>query len=141
MLCTTAPQIGDSKTNISTCGVSSLACFTAACMPSTVLLLAVPTAAAFSAVVPSRPAWASKFPARSSKTYNKYFQQINSSNHICNHQRLLHLCMFLLTSTLLGASGGAVAATASSLIGVVVSLKTSDTSWVITSCMCCLKSW
>lgn len=56
------------KTNRSTCGVSSLACFTAAWIPSTVLLLAVPTAAAFSAVAPSRPAWASKFPARSSKT-------------------------------------------------------------------------
>lgn len=47
----------------------------------------------------------------------------------------------LLTSSLFGASGGAVAATASSLIGVVVSLKTSDTSWVITSCMRCLRSW
>lgn len=56
--------------NLSTCGVSSLACFTAACMPSTVLLLAVPTAAAFSAVAPNRPACVSKFPARSSKTLN-----------------------------------------------------------------------
>lgn len=65
-------QIRNTKTNIGTCGVSSLACFTAACMPSTVLLLADPTAAAFSAVAPSRPAWASKFPARSSKTYNKH---------------------------------------------------------------------
>lgn len=55
---------------MNTCGVSSLACFTAAWMPSTVPLLAVPTAAAFSAVVPRRPAWVSKFPARSSKTYS-----------------------------------------------------------------------
>ena len=39
-----------------TCGVSSLACFTAAWMPSTVPLLADPTAAAFSAVAPRRPA-------------------------------------------------------------------------------------
>lgn len=34
----------------------------------------------------------------------------------------------LLTSVRLGVSGGAVAATARSLTGVVVSLKTSDTS-------------
>lgn len=33
-----------------------------------------------------------------------------------------------LTSSLLGASSGAVAATASNLMGVVVSLKMSDTS-------------
>lgn len=52
----------------STCGVSSLADFTVAWMPSTVVLLAVPTAAAFSAVAPSLAAWFSKFAALSSNT-------------------------------------------------------------------------
>lgn len=52
-----------------TCGVSSLADFTVAWMPSTVVLLAVPTAAAFSAVAPSLAAWFSKFAALSSNTY------------------------------------------------------------------------
>lgn len=47
----------------------------------------------------------------------------------------------LLTSSLLGASRGAVAATASNLIGVVVSLKLSDTSCVIASCIFPFKSW
>lgn len=51
-----------------TCGVKSLVDFTAAWIPSTVLLLAVPTAAAFSAVVPSLLAWFSKLAALSSKT-------------------------------------------------------------------------
>lgn len=44
------------------------------------------------------------------------------------------------TSSLLGASGGAVAATANSLMGVVVSLKTSDTSWVMASCIWAFRS-
>ena len=44
------------------------------------------------------------------------------------------------TSSLLGASGGAVAATANSLMGVVVSLKTSDTSWVMASCIRAFRS-
>lgn len=47
----------------------------------------------------------------------------------------------VLTSSLLGASSGAVAATARSLMGVVVSLKMSDTSWVIASCIFPLRSW
>lgn len=46
----------------------------------------------------------------------------------------------ILTSSLPGASGGAVAATANSLMGVVVSLKTSDTSWVIASCIRAFRS-
>lgn len=52
-----------------TCGVKSLVDLTAAWIPSTVLLLAVPTAAAFSAVAPSLLAWFSKLAALSSKTY------------------------------------------------------------------------
>lgn len=44
------------------------------------------------------------------------------------------------TSSLLGASRGAVAATARSFTGVVVSLKTSDTSWVIASCIFAFRS-
>lgn len=46
----------------------------------------------------------------------------------------------ILASSLLGVSEGAVAATANNLIGVVVSLKTSDTSWVIASCIRALRS-
>ena len=46
-----------------------------------------------------------------------------------------------LTSSLLGAFSGAVAATASNLMGVVVSLKISDTSWVIASCIFPFNSW
>lgn len=46
-----------------------------------------------------------------------------------------------LTSSLLGASKGAVAATASNLMGVVVSLKMSDTSCVIASCIFPFRSW
>lgn len=52
-----------------TCGVKSLVDLTAAWIPSTVLLLAVPTAAAFSAVAPSLLAWFSKLAALSSNTY------------------------------------------------------------------------
>lgn len=56
----------------STCGVSSRAVFTEAWMPSTADLLAVPTAAAFSAVAPSLPEWFSKLAALSSNTlWNK----------------------------------------------------------------------
>lgn len=47
----------------------------------------------------------------------------------------------VLASSLLGASEGAVAATANNLIGVVVSLKTSETSWVIASCIRALRSF
>lgn len=54
-----------------TWGVSSRAVFTDAWMPSTVDLLAVPTAAAFSAVAPSLPEWFSKLAALSSKTWRK----------------------------------------------------------------------
>lgn len=57
-----------------TCGVSSLAVFTAACIPSTVALLAAPTAAAFSAVAPKRAAWFSKLAALSSKTYFQVYK-------------------------------------------------------------------
>lgn len=46
----------------------------------------------------------------------------------------------ILASSLLGVSEGAVAATANNLIGVVVSLKISDTSWVIASCIRALRS-
>lgn len=78
-----------SKTKMTTCGVSSLACFTAALMPSTVLLLAVPTAAAFSAVVPRRPAWVSKFPARSSKTFQHSFSQGNDEfNSLSKNEKM-----------------------------------------------------
>lgn len=51
-----------------TWGVSSRAVFTEAWIPSTVDLLAVPTAAAFSAVAPSLPEWFSKLAALSSNT-------------------------------------------------------------------------
>lgn len=54
-----------------TWGVSSRAVFTDAWMPSTVDLLAVPTAAAFSAVAPSLPEWFSKLAALSSNTLRK----------------------------------------------------------------------
>lgn len=47
----------------------------------------------------------------------------------------------ILASSLLGVSEGAVAATANNLIGVVVSLKTSETSWVIASCIRALRSF
>ena len=51
-----------------TCGVRSLVDLTAAWIPSTVVLLAVPTAAAFSAVAPSLLEWVSKLAALSSNT-------------------------------------------------------------------------
>lgn len=59
----------------STWGVSSRAVFTDAWMPSTVGLLAVPTAAAFSAVAPSLPEWFSKLAALSSNTLRKKQRQ------------------------------------------------------------------
>lgn len=66
-------QRGDKQDHINvqlwhTCGVKSLVDLTAAWIPSTVLLLAVPTAAAFSAVAPSLLAWFSKLAALSSNT-------------------------------------------------------------------------
>ena len=62
------PRFGPEGTLTRTWGVSSLDDFTVAWIPSTVLLLAVPTAAAFSAVAPSLLAWFSKLEALSSKT-------------------------------------------------------------------------
>lgn len=66
-------QRGDKQDRVNvqlwhTCGVKSLVDLTAAWIPSTVLLLAVPTAAAFSAVAPSLLAWFSKLAALSSNT-------------------------------------------------------------------------
>lgn len=81
-------------------------------------------------------------PIKQSSKKVRLKKYVTSRKRPCRCSDIIEEKMTLpLTSSLLGVFRGAVAATASNLMGVVVSLKMSDTSWVMASCIFPFRSW